>query len=99
MNRLASMASAIAFALVSLAGCNVAGGIGAAVTDVQSALAVGCPILNAVQASKPTLNANQNAAMATLALACPPNPPPTSAVVAVADLISAYTILQPLIRN
>jgi hypothetical protein len=94
------MASAIAFASVSLAGCNVAGGVGAAaVTDVQSALAVGCPILNAVQASKPALNANQKAAMATLALACPPNPPPTSAVVAVADLISAYTILQPLIRN
>jgi len=69
------MASAIAFASVSLAGCNVAGGIGAAaVTDVQSALAVGCPILNALRASKPALNANQKAAMATLALACPPNP-------------------------
>ena len=100
MNKLASIASALALASIPLAGCNVGSGLNVnAVADIQTALAVGCPIFSVVQSTNPKLNAYQKSAAATLALACPPNPAPTSAIVAVADLISAYTILQPLIRN
>jgi hypothetical protein len=86
-------------ALLGLAGCNSNATISTAVTsDIQAALNVGCPILAAVQASSLKLSNAQHAAATTLALACPPNPPPTSAVVAAIDLVNAYTILQPLIK-
>lgn len=70
----------------------------AATNDINSALAVGCPILASVASLAPPMNAKQKAAAATLALACPPNPAPTSAFVAVSDLVAAYTTLQPLLK-
>jgi hypothetical protein len=94
-------AGALALALLAagLAGCNSNGAVSVSVAgNIQAALNVGCPILASVQAANLSLNATQKASETVLALACPPNPAPTSAVVAVADLISAYTILQPLIK-
>ncbi|MFZ1109876.1 MAG: hypothetical protein WAN43_16195 [Rhodomicrobium sp.] len=89
-----------ALALASLAGCATNGALTpTAATDITTALAIGCPILSSVQGSGLKLNASAKAAAATLALACPPNLPPTSAVVAAADLVSAYTILAPLIKK
>ena len=67
--------------------------------DIASALAVGCPILATVKAMNPKMTSVQSAAAKTLALACPPNSPPTSAMVAVADLVQAYAILQPLLAG
>ena len=67
--------------------------ITAETSDVTAALAIGCPILVAVRAAKPTLSTTHQAAAAALALACPPNAPPTSAVVAVVDPIFARTKL------
>jgi hypothetical protein len=102
MFKLASFRSALALGVIaaSLAGCNVNGSVAASVSsDIQSALNVGCPILAAVQASSLSLNSTQKTAETALALACPPNPAPTSAVIAAADLVSAYTILQPLVKN
>jgi len=77
---------------IPLAGCNQQ-----LQSDITAALAEGCPILTAVEISKPPLNPLELAAEATLAKACPPNPPPTNAVVIVADIIAAYTALQPFI--
>jgi hypothetical protein len=97
-----ALAGALALGVigVGLAGCNSNGSVNVSVTsNIQSALNVGCPILAILQASNLSLNSTQKASKTVLALACPPNPPPTSAVVAVADLIAAYTILQPLVRN
>lgn len=71
----------------------------AASRDMTTTLAVVCPVLAAIQSSSLSLNANQSLAVRTLALACPPNPPPTSAVVAVEDVISAYLILRPLFTH
>ena len=70
----------------------------AATADIQSALAVGCPIVAAIQGSSLKLNAYQQSALTTLALVCPPNPPPTTEMVAIADVIAAYTTLQPLLK-
>src|ERR1700677_577142 len=97
-----ALAGALALGIIaaSLAGCNSNSSVSVSVTsNIQSALNVGCPILATLKASGLSLNSTQKAAATVLALACPPNPAPTSAVVAVADLISAYTILQPLLRN
>jgi hypothetical protein len=97
-----ALAGALALGITgaSLAGCNSNGSVSVSVaSNIQSALNVGCPILATVQASNLSLNSTQKASETVLALACPPNPAPTSALVAVADLISAYTILQPLVRN
>jgi pectin methylesterase-like acyl-CoA thioesterase len=91
MNKLA-LACALALAAFSLAGCNQQ-----LQSDVTSTLAEGCPILAAVEASNPPLNKLELAAEATLANACPPHPAPTNAVVAVADVIAAYTALEPFI--
>jgi hypothetical protein len=102
MFKLASFRSALAlgFVAAAMAGCNSNSAVSVSVTStIQAALNVGCPILATLQASGLSLNSTQKAAATVLALACPPNPAPTSAVVAVADLISAYTILQPLVRH
>lgn len=100
MHKLASMTSALALVSLSLAGCNVSGALNAAASvDIRGALAVGCPILNSVKASGSTLNANQTYAEATLASACSPNPAPTTAIITVADVIAAYTVLQPLFQK
>jgi hypothetical protein len=91
MNKFA-LASALGLAIFSLAGCNQQ-----LQSDVTSALAEGCPILTVVEASNPPLTKLELAAEATLANACPPNPAPTNAVVVVADIIAAYTALEPFI--
>jgi len=76
----------------SLAGCNAQ-----VQTDVQAALAYGCPVLSAVQAQGIKLTNAQAAAVRSLALACPPQLPPTSITVAATDLVSAASILLPLL--
>jgi hypothetical protein len=91
MNKIA-LTCMLALASMSLAGCNQQ-----LQSDVTSALAEGCPILAAVETSNPPLNKLELAAEATLANACPPNPAPTNAVVVVADIIAAYTALEPFI--
>ncbi len=92
------LALASVFAL-AVSGCASRGGLSAgASNDVTSVLAVACPALSATQALNAPLNAHQRTAAAALALACPPNPAPTSAVIAVADLISAYATLRPLLK-
>ena len=70
----------------------------AATADIQTALAIGCPIVTAIQGSSLKLNAYQKSALTTLALVCPPNPAPTTEFVAITDVIAAYTILQPLLK-
>ena len=95
-----ALSGASAIALAMLAGCSATGTLNPAMTsDIQAALSTGCPILGAVQASGLPLNKYQASAVATLALACPPNPPPTSAYVAASDLIAAYVTLQPLLTH
>ena len=66
--------------------------------DIQTALNAACPVLAAVQSAAVKPNARQVAAMNTLALACPPNPAPTNAVVAATDLLAAAQILAPLAK-
>jgi hypothetical protein len=70
----------------------------AASNDATNVLAVGCPLLAAIRALDKRMSAKQKAAAATLALVCPPNPPPTSAIVALGDLLAAYSTLQPLLK-
>ena len=89
----------LTFVALCFASCSATGSLNvSASTDITNALAIGCPIVSAIQASNIALNSVQRSALGTLALACPPNPPPTSEAVAVADLVSAYTILQPLMK-
>ena len=65
--------------------------------DMQNALATACPIIALVQADTAIkLNTYQKAALTSLELACPPNPPPTSSLIIAGDILSAYAILQPL---
>lgn len=71
----------------------------AADTKLQSALSVGCPIAQAIQTSGLKLNAGQTAALQSLELACPPNPPPDSAVIAIDDIIQAYLLLAPVMKR
>ena len=100
MNPLVFMTSAVALVCLALSGCTSTGALTAAAsTDIESALAVACPVLDVVQSSGLSLNVYQKSALTTLALACPPNPAPTSAVVAAADIVSAYTTLQPLLNK
>ena len=99
MYSLAFKLGAAAFGCFVLVGCAANGSINpTASNDIQQALAVSCPILATVQSSNLPLNKYQKSALNVLALACPPNPPPTSAIVAVADIISAYAVLQPLLK-
>jgi hypothetical protein len=93
----AALAAALALS-VSLAGCAANGALtSAANTDVVNALAISCPIVAVVQASALPLSAIEKSSVATLELACPPNPAPTSAVIAAADIIAAYIALEPVI--
>jgi outer membrane lipoprotein SlyB len=99
MKKLAAMVGAVALVCLLLPGCAANGALSAnAASDVQTALGVGCPVVTVIQSSNLKLNAYQKSALSTLALACPPNPTPTSAAVVVADLIAAYATLQPLIK-
>ena len=83
---------------LALSGCQTPNSA-TTISDIQTALAVGCPVVSAIQSSALKLTTAQRAALNTLALACPPNPPPTAAGVVLADLISAYTILAPLVQH
>ena len=92
--------AAAALACVALVGCAGSGAISPTATaDLQKALAAGCPVLAAIQKSGLPLNKYQTAAINTLALACPPNPPPTSAIAAVEDIVAAYATLAPLLKR
>ena len=83
----------------SLIGCAANGAPNvAAPTGLQSALAIGCPIVSAIQQSKTSLNNIQTSALSVLALICPPYAPPTATTVAISDVINAYGILRPLIK-
>jgi hypothetical protein len=96
MQKFATIA-ALALAL-ALAGCN-APNSATTISDINTALAVGCPVVTAVQSSGLRLTNAQRAALNTLALACPPNPPPTAAGVVLVDLVQAYGILAPLVQK
>lgn len=99
-NRIRGGALALAFFALALSGCTTSGVLTpTAATEITTALAIGCPIVLVVETSGLALTAAESAAAKTLALACPPNPPPTSAAIAAADLISAYTILEPLLKK
>lgn len=91
---------AIVAAALCLAGCTTVGTLNATATaNMNSALAVACPVLLVVESGGLPMNAIQKASLQTLALACPPNPPPTSAVVAAVDIMAAYSALKPLITK
>ena len=80
-----------------LSGCAAGGNLTpAAQTEVNSALATGCPVLAALAGVQ--LSPAQNLAYNTLAIACPPNAPPTNAVTVALDLVTAYNTLKPLIK-
>ena len=99
MKHLALLGALALAGALAVSGCTATGTLTpTAATDVATALTIGCPILGMVQASGLKLNAVEAGAESTLELACPPNPAPTSATVAVADLVGAYTILSPLIK-
>ena len=95
----------VLLAALSLAGCAANGTLNpTAQAELQNALNLACPIIAQVQTAvdsgqlkKP--NANVQSALATAETACPPNPAPTNAVAAVADLIAAYNAAQPLIAK
>jgi len=100
MHSLVLKASVVALACVTLMGCAANVTLNPTATaDLQHALATGCPILAGLQSSRLPFDKYQESALNTLALVCPPNPPPTSALVAVADIIAAYTTLQPLLNH
>ena len=83
-----------AVGVFALGGCNTV-----VTSDMQAALAQACPIVALVQADTALkLNADQKAALTAIELACPPNPPPTSTLVAASDILSAYAILAPLVH-
>lgn len=69
----------------------------ATISDFDTALALGCPVVASIQAGGKTLSALQRAALATLAIVCPPNPPPTAAGVVLSDIVRAYGVLAPLV--
>ncbi len=98
MRTILTLASALA--LNSLVGCASGGGVGPqTAADIENVLSVACPAVSAIQSSRLSLNAYQKSAVQTLALACPPNPPPTNAIVAANDLVAAFSILQPLLSK
>ncbi len=83
----------------SLVGCAASGSPNAATpTGLQGALAIGCPIVSAVEQSKLPLNRYQASALSVLVLICPPKAAPTSTTVAITDAINAYQVLRPLIK-
>ena len=86
-----ALAAALALA-GALSACNQT-----QITNINTAVAVGCPVLSAIQSSGLRLNTAQTAAVRTLALLCPPNPPPSAANVVLADVIAAYQTLAPLV--
>ena len=97
----------VAALAVALAGCNAqqAANLQLTVdTDVDTALAVICPVVAQVEAAQAagTLdapNTNVKAALRALDAACPPNLPPTSLVTATSALIQAYVAIEPLLAQ
>ena len=69
------------------------------ISDIQTAIAVGCPVVATIQSSAIKLTTAQRTALNTLALVCPPNPAPTAATVVLADVIQAYATLAPLVSK
>ena len=91
---------AAALPLLALFGCAANGTLtSAASSDLTTALALACPLLDSLQGANLNLNAYQKAALKSLQTACPPNPPPDSLAVAAADIVSAYEILLPLLNH
>ena len=83
-----------------VSGCTANASLTAAAdSKLRTALAVGCPIARAIRTSPLELNAYQSASLQALELACPPNPPPDSAVIAIEDIIQAYLLLAPLVKR
>jgi hypothetical protein len=89
----ASLLAAAALTLC-LSACSPAGGLSpAAQADVANALAVSCPAVAAAQGRIPG-DPDSQAAYSLLVGVCPPNPPPTNAVVAAIDILNAYDALK-----
>jgi len=89
--------AAIAFAAMAAA-CTSTGSLTpAAQSDIAQALAIACPVEAAVHSKIPT-DADSQAADSLLVSVCPPNPPPTNAVVAALDILNAYEVLKPLVK-
>jgi hypothetical protein len=70
-----------------------------AADDVNAALAQVCPLVTVVQPYLDQFNGNVTKAYNIVASACPPNPPPTNAIVAAADLFAAYEVLKPYTKQ
>jgi hypothetical protein len=88
---------ALALAL-GATGCTSTGALNpTASSDITSALAVACPVVAAVSEKVPS-DANSQAAYSLLVSLCPPNAPPTNAVVAALDILNAYEVLKPLVK-
>jgi hypothetical protein len=84
----------------ALAGCNANGSLNiSTTTDINTTLGIMCPTVATIQNSTLSLNANDKAALATLAAVCPPNPPPTTVVTATVDMINAYIAIEPLLAQ
>ena len=66
-----------------------------ATADVAAALAQVCPLADIAKPYLGQLNGNARNAYEIVASTCPPNPPPTNAIVAAADLLAAYQVLKP----
>jgi hypothetical protein len=80
------------------AGCTSTGALApAAQSDIDTALAVACPVAAALSGKVPS-DADSQAAYSLLVSLCPPNAPPTNAVVAALDILNAYEVLKPLVK-
>ncbi len=91
------LAGALALALCAAA-CTSTGALApAAQSDITAALAIACPVAAALNGKVPT-DANSQAAYSLLASLCPPNAPPTNAVVAALDILNVYEVLKPLVK-
>ena len=66
-------------------------------SDINTALAVACPVVAALNGKTPS-DSDSQAAYSLLASLCPPNAPPTNAVVAALDILNAYEVLKPLVK-
>lgn len=90
-------AGAIALASCAAA-CTSTGALApTAQSDITTALAIACPVVAALNGKTPG-DFNTQAAYSLLASLCPPNAPPTNAVVAALDILNVYEVLKPLVK-
>lgn len=83
-------------AALALAACANSVALNArAAADVTAALAQVCPLVDIAKPYLGQFNGTAKSAYDVIASACPPNPPPTNAIVAAADLLAAYEVLKP----